>query len=333
MGRVLSNIFVCISFCLACCAGAAAQDRDFIRVVIDPNYSPAYTYATGSGSPRLPDGYALARHRARSPRMDTCHGSCPLPVNTGIRKVQPPVPQYGFGSCMPPMPVELPCILPRRQCGQTELEAQIFYARLSGRLGKSHSFIPGGTVEADFNLDMRIPDRAWVQEYSARCQFQPHWGVLYSIMLVRELNLTYQRVGLIYDAVSICNAKLSVFGAWLFNEQRLSYVHDPVCGSSRRVVVDPTRHMVQAGVELQRCIKTLCSGATISCDNRVGLGFLDNTFNLDVQAGFRFNVPLGGQRWGYVRGGYRLVEFSQHRRDLTLDTHLEGGFGELGIIF
>ncbi|MEW6349072.1 MAG: hypothetical protein AB1646_08410 [Thermodesulfobacteriota bacterium] len=234
---------------------------------------------------------------------------------------------------MPRMPIERPCILPRRQWGQTELEAQIFYARLSGRLGRNHSFLPGVTVEADFNQDMRVPDHAWVQEYSARCQFRPHWGVMYSIMIVRELDLTYQRVGLIYDAVSTCNAKLSIFSAWLYNDQKLTYVHNPICGSTRRVVVDRTRHMAQAGVELQRCIKTLCNGATISCDNRVGLGFLDNTFNLDVQAGFRFNVPLGGQRWGYVRGGYRLVEFSEHRRDLKLDTHLEGGFGELGIIF
>ena len=153
------------------------------------------------------------------------------------------------------------------------------------------------------------------------------------MMLVRELDLTYQRVGLIYDAISTCNAKLSVFGSWLLNDQRVNYVDNPICGGSSCVIVDRNRNMVQAGAELQRCIKTLCNGSTFSCDNRVGVGFLDDTFNLDVQAGFRFAVPMGPRRWGYMRGGYRLVEFNEQRSDIRLDTHLEGGFAELGLIF
>jgi hypothetical protein len=332
MGRLLSKVFVCIFFCLVCCSGASAQGSQVIKVFVEPNYNPEQGHLSGLGSPRLPEGYTQAGYKTASPRVDPCFGSCPLPGKSAIIKVRPAVPQCGPVGCLPPLPPP-PCILPRRQWGQMELAGQIFYARIKGRFGRSHQFVPGGFVEADLNLDALVQDRVWVQEYSARCQFAPHWGVMYSIMLMREINMIYQRVGLIYDVVSTCNAKFSVFGSWLLNDQRIAYTHNPVCGTNSRVTMDRTRNMVQAGAELQRCIKTLCNGATFSCDNRVGIGFNDNTFNMDVQAGFRLAVPMNAGRWGYLRGGYRLVEFFEERRDLKMNTRLDGGFAELGLIF
>ena len=332
MGSLLSNVFVCIFFCLVCCSGVSAKGSPFIKVIVDQNYNYSTTYQSGWGSPTLPQGYALAGYMPSLQRGDCSLGACPLPGKL-ITKVRPAAMLCAPVGCLPPPPPGRPCLLPRRQWGQIELEAQVFYARLSGRFGRSAWNFPAGWFDADLNLDAGVPDHAWVQEYSARCQFRPHWGVMYSMMLVRELDLTYQRVGLIYDAISTCNAKLAIFGSWLLNDQRVHYVNNPICGSTSCVILDRTRNMVQAGAELQRCIKTLCNGSTFSCDNRVGVGFLDNTFNLDVQAGFRFAVPVGGRKWGYVRGGYRLVEFNEQRPDLRMDLHLEGGFAELGVIF
>jgi hypothetical protein len=71
----------------------------------------------------------------------------------------------------------------------------------------------------------------------------------------------------------------------------------------------------------------------LSCDNRIGLAFLDGTFGYDLQAGFRFSVPMNCGRWGFARGGYRLIQFQEDRDDLRMDHTLEGWFGELGLIF
>jgi hypothetical protein len=44
-------------------------------------------------------------------------------------------------------------------------------------------------------------------------------------------------------------------------------------------------------------------------------------------------VPMNCGRWGFARGGYRLINFTENRNDLRLDIGLEGGFVEGGLIF
>jgi hypothetical protein len=77
----------------------------------------------------------------------------------------------------------------------------------------------------------------------------------------------------------------------------------------------------------------LPNGATFSCDNRFGIGYLDDTTALDLQTGVQVNIPLGLGRWGYARGGYRYIKFDEDRDDLALNSIFEGGFAELGMIF
>ena len=75
-------------------------------------------------------------------------------------------------------------------------------------------------------------------------------------------------------------------------------------------------------------------GGPCLCDNRVGLGYLDGTFALDLQVGLAGDsVPMNAGRWGYAKGGYRLINFTEDRSDLRLDTYLEGAFVEAGLIF
>ncbi len=91
--------------------------------------------------------------------------------------------------------------------------------------------------------------------------------------------------------------------------------------------------MVNTGAEFQRCLRTLPNGATLACDNKAEVIWLDGTIGVDVQAGMRFSVPLGAGRWGYAKGGYRFLNFNESRDDLKLDSSFEGGFVEGGVIF
>ncbi|HMK34859.1 MAG TPA: hypothetical protein VK463_07325 [Desulfomonilaceae bacterium] len=259
-------------------------------------------------------------------------------------------------ACAPPKPAP-PCILPRRYPGQFELATQVFFASIHGTIaaGSGFGFIPASVM--DFSEDLGLPVHKTLLEYSAWCQFRPNWAVYYSIMPISlegnqdaprtlyyrgmiipqgtrintKWHFTYQRVGLVYQAISNCNAILSIYGGWLFNDQKFS-AHSVIC-AGQTCTTDRTRNMVFSGVGLQKCIRTMCNGGTLSCDTKVNLGYLDNTFALDVQTGLQFSVPMNAGRWGFARGGYRLLNFNEDRNDLRMDSSLEGGFVEAGLIF
>ena len=259
----------------------------------------------------------------------------------------------------PCMPMARPgCKLPKRKLGQWELATQVFFARVRGTVSQgayAGGFIPA--TDIDINDDLGIPSSGVFLEYSARYQFAPSWAAYYSIMpiqleashtLERDLyygqwllpagsrvhtkwDLTYQRVGLLYQPIVSCNALVSVFGGWTYNEQSTE-VFNYVCHGHWSTVTR-TRHMINSGIEIQKCLLTKCGGATLSCDHRVGVNYLDGTFGVDVQAGIRYSVPLGAGRWGYGRGGYRYLNLNEDRDDMRLDAVLDGGFVEAGLIF
>jgi hypothetical protein len=206
--------------------------------------------------------------------------------------------------------------------------------------------------------DFGISKHNYLAEYTARYQFRPNWALHYSVMpfefsgtntLTRSIyfggwlfpawtqtntkwQFLYQRVGLIYQPIITQYAIVSLFTYWLFNDQKLT-LSSPVCSSTVCSQVNRTRNMVMSGIEIQKCIRTLPNAATLSCDNRVGLGYFDGTFLLDVQTGLQFSVPMNAGRWGYTKGGYRFIDFRESRDDLRWDTTLEGWFVELGMIF
>ena len=110
-------------------------------------------------------------------------------------------------------------------------------------------------------------------------------------------------MGIMYQPIVTCNASVSVFGAWLFMDQQFTLNAGSHCPMTGTTTVDRKRHMAMSGIEVQKCVRTLCNGGTLSCDTRVGMGYLDGTYGLDVQSGFRFSVPMNCGRWGYARGG------------------------------
>ena len=91
--------------------------------------------------------------------------------------------------------------------------------------------------------------------------------------------------------------------------------------------------MLMSGINLRKCIRTLCNGGTLACDSEFSIGYLDNTLVLDIEPGMRFSVPLNCGRWGFVKGGYRWLSFNENRNDLQMNLYLEGAYVEAGLMF
>jgi hypothetical protein len=354
MRRCPFTVLVCLSFLIVSCLAFANQSDNFINVVINP----AADETNPSGIPGLfgtaedfssePASFVQASARRRTGLRSNRTAQLGKPIVKCKAPVCAPAPAVPCG------PI---CILPRRMAGQWQLATQVLFARVKGTVRSTSSVFGIPATDVDFNDDLGIPSHQTLLEYSAWYQFRPSWALFYSIMPIqleggrvttRDLyfgqlifptgtfvhtnwNFIYQKVGLLYQPVFNCNAAVSIYNSWVFNQQKLDISSSICAGQCNRV--DRTRNMVMSEIQIQKCIRTLCNGGTLSCDNRVGLGYLDGTFALDLQAGLQFSVPMNAGRWGYAKGGYRFINFKEDRSDLRLDTYLEGAFVEAGLIF
>jgi hypothetical protein len=354
MRRCPFTLLVCIAFLIVSCLAFANEPDNFINVTINPvtdeagPSSPSTLWGSTEGFSSEPASFVQASARRRAALKS--YG--PPQVGKPIVKCKGPV-------CAP-VPVEScgpTCILPRRMAGQWQLAVQVFFARVKGTVRGPATVSGFPATDIDFNDDLGLPSHQTLLEYSAWYQFRPSWALFYSIMPIqlegskiatRDLffgqqifsagtfihtnwNFTYQKVGLLYQPVFNCNTAVSIYNSWVFNQQRLDVSSSICAGRCNRV--DRTRNMVMSELEIQKCIRTLCNGGTLSCDNRAGIGYLDGTLALDIQAGLQFSVPMNAGRWGYAKGGYRFINFKEDRSDLRLDTYLEGAFVEGGLIF
>lgn len=337
-------ILVCLLFHISILSLTQAVASDTIRVLVDSPTAPTHIFATVSpGDSSEPAGGEPVFVPASAPGW--------LGQAGGLRYPAKPVAKCKTAVCPPVlMPTGPCCTLPQRRWGQWELAVQTFYARIKGTLKWTDPLLGTAHPEVDFNDGIGLPNHKWLVEYSARHQFRPHWSCYYSIMPIEgdetymnpsfpgqafrtKWEYLYQRVGIAYQPIVSCTASVSVFGAWTFLDQKFQLNAGSHCGNNQTLTVSRTRNMVMSGLEVQKCIRTLCNGGTLSCDNRVGVAFLDGTFGLDVQTGFRFSVPMNRGRWGYARSGYRFIQFEESRDDFRLDHTLEGWFAELGLIF
>ncbi|MDQ7783843.1 MAG: hypothetical protein RDU20_13250 [Desulfomonilaceae bacterium] len=346
MRRRPRTVLVCLVFLyIAFPLIAVSADRDALHVIVNPTPQHAAT------APPIVARQGLFDTTRDEAMFQTAAYAPPLHSRGTSFYPNKPVTKCKTAMCpVVPVPTGPSCTLPQRRWRQWELSAQTFYARVRGKLSWVDPWSGFVHPDLDFNDGMGLPGHEWLMEYSARYQFRPHWSCFYSIMPF-EMNErfqnpnfpgivfhtkwehVYQRVGIMYQPIVTCNASVSIYNTWLFMDQKFSLNSGSHCARNSTIRVDRTRHMIMSGIELQKCVRTLCNGGTLSCDARVGLGYLDDTFGLDVQAGFRFSVPMNCGRWGYARGGYRLVEFKEDRNDLRMDHSLEGWFAELGLIF
>lgn len=354
MTRSTVTLLVCLVF-IVLCSFAASANNNFIQVNIDPYGSSVIDDRLSGVDPYgadLPTPQGLLTNAVGSSPPELVqagYGSRP------VTKVKSPALCPPGVNCAPaPDPV---CILPKRLPRQWELSAQAFYARVRGTV--QWPGVVGGlySTQLDFNNDLGIPAHAWLWQFSAYYQLTPSWSVFYTIMPTKlssvftttrsiafgsliipagtqfysQWDNYYQTVGLQYAAINSCNARVSVFGAWFPNVQKVSLTTG-VCGGTC-CNMNRTRNMVLTGLEFQKCIDNKCNGGALSCDTRAGVAWLDGTWGFDVQAGLRYAVPMGNNRWGYAKGGYRIINLYEDRHDLQLDSSLNGAFAELGIVF
>jgi hypothetical protein len=345
-------LLVCLFFLSIVANRCAAMESDFIDVVIDRDSLSANTVQNYPLPNPDPDGqvsYRQASVSHRPKRGFTYPGGLAKPiVKCGPQMGPTPI-------CMPMKPPG--CTLPIRRQGQIELATQVFWATFSGIVRWPAAVNGVATSELDATQDLGLPVHNVLLEYSARCQFRPNWTLFYSVMpismtgdsvltktvyyggwvwgpgthLRTKWNFLYQRAGIMYQPIVNCRATVSLFAGWIYNDQK-ARVNNGTCHLSQSRV-DRTRNMVTGGLEIQRCIRTLCNGATLSSDCRGGVNFLDGAFGVDAQTSLRFSVPLGMNRWGYARGGYRYLSILEDRTDLRMDATFQGGFAELGMIF
>lgn len=353
-------VLVCLAFFLAIPGMASAISNEAINVQINPpQVLPPVPLLSHLGSEETPEYVPAMARLGSGPRMAPIAAKTVAGIGKPITKCSAPV-------CPPPVlePAVCgspPCILPSRKLGQMELFTQVFFPRIRGTFRwptlVTRLLVPYATTDIDLNDDLGIPKHKTLLEYHSRCQIRPNWAIYYSIMPIAlegnktitrpiaygiwlypagthintKWNYTYQRVALAYQPINTCNARLAVYGGWLFDEQWL-HLKSGVCGG-RGSTIYRTRHQVVSGIDFQRCIRTNCNGSTLSSDIRFGISYLDNTLGIDVQAGLQFSVPMNSGRYGFARGGYRWLNFDENRVDLRMEVNMAGGFVEAGLIF
>ncbi len=353
--RIPSTPLVCLAvFLLTCLATAswAAGQSEPLEILLKPDNNSQQLPVAQTAKSRT----GVTKHSAKS-AVWFC------PPYGGISKVKP-MPAF----CPPMMPMGMPpCILPTARQGQWDMSVQVFFARTRGKIQwPRYSWLMGGAnywgyEGADFNDDLALPKHKVIPEFTAKYQFRPNWGIRYSI-LADEFNgggetstsnwwgfwfgnqffgwgqpvqskwkHTYSRLGLVYDAVKNCSGSVSVFANWVHTDDRID-VGCSFCGF-QTATFSKGGDSAMAGLELQRCLKTAANGGTLSCDTKAGVIFLDDVEGYDVQAGARYSVPLNSGRWGYLKGGYRVVELKKGQSDYIFNHALEGGYMEFGFIF
>jgi hypothetical protein len=248
---------------------------------------------------------------------------------------------------------------------QWEMGAQVFFARTKGtlawpRYSPYYSVTQGWNNETDFSGMLKLPEHNVLVELSARYQFRPNWAMRYEV-LFDEINgggwadqqfifgpwwwgfivygqqiqtkweHAYHRVSLVYDAVRTYQSLISVSAGWVHADDKIS-LNCWACGYWNTAFSKSTDAII-TGLEFQRCVKTALNGGTFSFDHKAAAIFLDDVEGYDLEAAGRFSVPMNCGRWGYVKGGYRFVQLKKSQNDYLLNSTLEGGFVEGGLIF
>ena len=250
------------------------------------------------------------------------------------------------------------CILPFERPKGWSLTAEAVYARTKGKLRfwQGSYYVTTSYEDVDMNSDLSVPDHNVVGSYAIRYRFSPHWSVRYAIMPISvesggtanrsftfgTLNLIstgqstrvkweryYHRVGLVYDPIRTLTSRVSVFGEFAKVDDKIQFSQS---GSGSTMNTD--MNMAMAGVEMERCLKTTASCSTFSLECKAGVAFGDDGVGSDLSTGLKFSIPLNNGRWGFVKGGYRYVTYKKKYSDAKLiDTCLEGGFVQMGLVF
>lgn len=285
-----------------------------------------------------------------------------------IQKVKPPKEitkcrpdEYARPQATVPYDFITRCTLPFTGSRTWQIGAEILFARTRGHVRfLSGAFQAGYTLgtegDVDLNADMGIPENAVVPSFSALYRFRPHWGIRYSIMpMVREgsgssnrsfvfgtttvtpgqptrvkWESLYQRMGMFFDPIRTHTTRVGVFGDYVRIDDKLTANH----GFGGATTMNNDVNMAMAGLEFERCLKTMPSCNTLSMECRAGIAFLDDAVGSDLSTGLKYSVSLNNGRWGFISGGYRYMSYKKKYSDAkAFDTAMDGGYLQMGVVF
>ncbi|MFH0825810.1 MAG: hypothetical protein V2B18_23895 [Pseudomonadota bacterium] len=358
--RIPATPLVCLLlWILAFSVGhALAEDPEkSLEILLKPKKT-ADTVATQQAASEYPAAKSAGRKASAKARQ-----FIPMGPYGPITKVKP------LGIVPQPVPCAYKpeCLLPKPAPGQWDISAQVLFARVKSTLlfpySYGYSWGWGGYWGEDYatNLtdQLRLPKHMAIPQISAKYQFRPSWAVQYSVLgwnvsgggyteeniyfqypywnlgpglpLSTKWEHAYHKLGLVYDPIRTCNSLVSLSANWVHSEDKLQ-VNCTTCGYGTSIW-SKSGDAAMVGVQFQRCIKTASNGGTLSWDHKAGVMFMDNIEGWDVEAGMRYSVPLNSGRAGYLKGGYRYIDYKKSQNDFKFVRTLEGGFLELGMIF
>ncbi|MGC8658453.1 MAG: hypothetical protein ACP5U1_05205 [Desulfomonilaceae bacterium] len=344
-------IVILVSLCLLSTSWAVAPDES-LDVLLKPNNSNLAT------SPVVKQAKAKKSHLGfPAPWPGNPYFQGPPPI-TKV-KAQPSAcagPAPGFG-----------CLLPMPRPGQWQIGVQGIYARTRGTVKWPRNWwLWGGTFgqNCDLNDSLGLPAHWVIPEINMRYQFRCNWALQASGLGMEEQGSNwpsdffyfgwypgamtpqlwgpgqvvqtrwqhdYWKIGLLYDALKTCKGALSVFGGYMHADNRI----DAGCVNCGWWTTTFSKSMdtIAAGLEFQKCQLAQWNGGTFSCDAKVTGMFADDVNGWDVQVGGRYTIPMNCGRWGYMKGGYRVIDLKQGQYDYWFESCLEGGYLEMGFIF
>ncbi len=252
------------------------------------------------------------------------------------------------------------CLLPVPRARGWEMDAQVIFARIKGKVRLTNSLWGGawyglGVPDQDLNGDWGIPDHSAVGSFSLAYRFRPNWCVRYSIMPM-ELNGSggnlqnfgfafgqsgqskwqriYPRLDLVYDPIFNYRSRVGIFAGYARLDEKVSLAGTNLFAYGAAPAFDHQLNMGMAGMEFERCLRTTRSWNTLSLECRAGVAFLDEAFGSDIQSGLKCTIPMGKGRWGSLGAGYRYVSFKKGYSDFKqIDTSLEGGYLKMALVF
>ncbi len=265
------------------------------------------------------------------------------------------------GAATSPWDFRSDCILPMAQTKGWEASADVFFARIKGKVRfATGTFATFGTFglgdDIDINSDLGVPDHGVMGTYSIAYRFRPNWSVKYSIMPMmmdgsgqpgrsivfgnntfttgQNLSAKWERlqqsIGLVYDPVMSGSSRVSVLGGYVRINEKLAVVPPGCCGST----MDNDLNMGMAALEFEKCLKQTRMCNTLSLECGAGVAFGDDGLGSDLMSGLKYSMPLNSGRWGYLKGGYRFMSYKKKYSDVKMfDTAMEGGFLQMGFVF
>ncbi len=320
-----------------------------LMMVFVPN-APAYSIRQAAGSSE--DFAALAATDRQDPaavKSDNIQKARP------IYKVRP---QF----IIPMNPQWQACYFPVQRANAWEMDAQVIFARIKGKVrfcassfGGTWLGFPCGGPDQDLNADWGIPDHGAMGSFSLAYRFRPTWAIRYSIMPM-ELNGSggnlqnfgfgfgqggrvkwqrlHQSIALVYDPIVTYRSRVGVFAGYTRLDEKLSFGGANWFAWGAGPTFDHQLNMGMAGMEFDRTLSVARFRDILSLECRGSVAFLDEAFGSDIMSGLKYTIPMGNGRSGSLGAGYRYVTFKKGYTDFKqIDTSLEGGYLKMAFVF